>query len=60
LEPWVVGASPATVITQIVRGAQLPANQTYPAGTWAAALTMSAAAAVVAGGSALVFVRRDG
>ena len=60
LEPWVVGASPSTVITQIVGGVQLPASQTYPAGTWAAVLTMAAAAAVVAGGSTLVFVRRDG
>jgi hypothetical protein len=60
LEPWVVGASPDTVVTQIVGGVQLPASQTYPAGTWAAVLTMAAAAVVVAGGSALVFVRRDG
>ena len=60
LEPWVVGASPDTVITQIVGGVQLPASQTYPAGTWAAVLTMAAAAAVVAGGSALMFIRRDG
>ena len=55
-----MGASPATVITQIVGGVQLPASQTYPAGTWAAVLTMAAAAAVVAGGSTLVFVRREG
>jgi hypothetical protein len=60
LEPWVVGASPATVVTQIVGGVQLPASQIYPAGMWAAALTMAAAAAVVAGASALLFVRRDG
>lgn len=60
LEPWVVGASPATVIMQIVGGGQVPANQTYPAGMWAAAITMSLVAAVVASGCAVAFVRRDG
>jgi ABC-2 type transport system permease protein len=60
LEPWVVGASPSTVITQIVGGAQLPASQIYPAGIWAAALTMALGATAIAGGSALVFLRRDG
>ena len=60
LEPWVVGATPDTVVQQIVGGAQLPASQTYPAGMWAAALTMVAAVVVIAAGSALVFVRRDG
>ena len=60
LEPWVVGATPDTVVQQIVGGAQLPASETYPAGTWAAALTTVAAVVAVAAGSALVFVRRDG
>lgn len=60
LEPWVVGASPATVIMQIVGGTQLPADQTYPAGMWAAALTMWLVALAIAGGGALLFARRDG
>jgi ABC-2 type transport system permease protein len=60
LQPWIVGASPGTVITELVGGAQLPASQTYPAGTWAATLTMLAVAAVVAGVGALVLTRRDG
>lgn len=60
LQPWVVGASPGTVVTEIVGGAQLPASQTYPAGTWAAALTMVLVAVAVAGGGALALFRRDG
>jgi len=60
LEPWVVGASPGTVITEVVGGAQLPANQTYPAGTWAAALTMLLVAAVIAAAGAITLTRRDG
>jgi ABC-2 type transport system permease protein len=59
LEPWVIGASPGTVITQMVGGAQLADSQTYPAGTVAAALTMVGVAAVVALAGALVFARRD-
>jgi ABC-2 type transport system permease protein len=60
LEPWIVGASPGTVVTEIVGGAQLPANQTYPAGTWAATLTMLLVAVVIAAGGALALTRRDG
>ena len=60
LEPWVVGATPGTVVTQVVDGAQLASDQTYPAGDWAAVLTMLAVAtaAALAGGVALH--RRDG
>lgn len=60
LERWVVGASPGTVITQLVHGAQLPTEQTYPPGAWPAALTMLGVAAVVAVVSGLVLERRDG
>jgi hypothetical protein len=60
LERWIVGASPGTVITQAVGGAQLPHNQTFPGGASAAALTMLVVAAVVALGGALTFLRRDG
>jgi ABC-type transport system involved in multi-copper enzyme maturation permease subunit len=60
LQPWIVGASPSTVVTEIVGGGQLPASQTYPAGTWAATLTMLLVAAVVAGGGAFALLRRDG
>jgi hypothetical protein len=60
LEPWVVGASPATVVTQVVGGAQLASDQTYPAGDLAAVLTMAAVAAAVAAVAAAVLHRRDG
>ena len=60
LQRWVVGASPGTVVTQLVHGAQLPPDQTYPGGAWAAALTMLGVAAVVAGASGVAFQRRDG
>jgi hypothetical protein len=60
LQPWVVGASPATVVTQVVGGAQLATDQTYPPGDLAAVLTMVAVAAVVAAVGAVVLQRRDG
>jgi hypothetical protein len=60
LEPWVVGASPATVVTQVVGGAQLASDQTYPPGDLAAVLTMLAVAAAVALVGAVVLHRRDG
>ena len=60
LEPWVVGASPGTVITQVVGGAQLPTDQTYPPGDWAAVATMLAVATVVAVAAGIAFHRRDG
>jgi ABC-2 type transport system permease protein len=60
LQPWVVGASPGTVITQSVNGAQLAHDQTYPGGTTLAILTMVAVAAVVVIGSGIAFARRDG
>ena len=60
LEPWVVGASPGTVVTQVVGGAQLASDQTYPWGDWAAVLTMLGVAAVVAIAAGVVFQRRDG
>jgi ABC-2 type transport system permease protein len=60
LQPWIVGASPGTVISEIVGGTQLPANQTFPAGPWVAALTMVLVAGVVAVGGAIALARRDG
>ncbi len=60
LQPWVVGASPGTVITQAVHGAQLASDQTYPGGTVLAALTMVLVAVVVVAGSGYAFLRRDG
>jgi hypothetical protein len=60
LEPWVVGASPGTVVTQVVGGAQLASDQTYPPGDLAAVATMLAVAAIAAVVGAVVLQRRDG
>jgi hypothetical protein len=60
LQPWVVGASPSTVVSEVVGGVSLPSDQTFPSGSWAAVLAMLGVAAVVAGAGALVFSRRDG
>jgi ABC-2 type transport system permease protein len=60
LQRWVVGASPGTVVTQIVGGAQLPVEQAYPRGGWAAAATMVLAAAFVCVAGFVTFLRRDG
>jgi ABC-2 type transport system permease protein len=60
LQPWIIGASPDTVVSEIVGGRQLAASQTFPAGTWAAAVTMLAVAVAVAGAGAFAFLRRDG
>lgn len=59
LEPWVVGASPGTVITQVVEGGQLSSSQTYPPGTAAAVVTMLLVAAAVAVVAASELARRD-
>jgi ABC-2 type transport system permease protein len=60
LQPWIVGASPGTVVTQFVHGGQLASDQAFPSGTALAAVTMvaTAAALVIVGGVA--FARRDG
>lgn len=60
LQSWVVGASPGTVITQAVGGAQLANDQTFPGGTALAVLTMALVATAVALGSGYAFIRRDG
>lgn len=60
LQSWVVGASPATAITQVVGGGQLAADQTYPGGTALALVTMVGVAGVVVLGSGIAFGRRDG
>lgn len=60
LQRWVVGASPGTVVTEMVGGAQLAPDQTYPGGPWLAALTLLAAVAAVAVAGGVVLARRDG
>lgn len=60
LQPWVVGASPGTVVTQFVHGAQLASDQTYPGGTGWAAATMLLVALAAAQAGGVVFERRDG
>lgn len=60
LQPWVVGASPGSVVTQVVGGAQLSADQTFPAGTAAAVLAMLAVSGLSACAAALALGRRDG
>ncbi|HEY1829646.1 MAG TPA: ABC transporter permease [Acidimicrobiales bacterium] len=60
LQPWVVGASPSQVISEVAGGLRLPDNQTFPAGPWLAALTMVLVAVAVAVAGALAFARRDG
>jgi len=60
VQPWVVGASPGTVITQIVGGAQLTPSQAFPAGTLAAAATLVLLTAAVATAGGVTLIRRDG
>jgi len=60
LQPWVVGASPGTVASEIVGGQPLPTSQVYPAGVAAAIGTMLLVALVAATAAAYSFVRRDG
>ncbi|MET3961521.1 ABC-type transport system involved in multi-copper enzyme maturation permease subunit [Marmoricola sp. OAE513] len=60
LQEWVVGASPGTVVTQFVSGAQLAADQRFPGGAAAAASAMLAVAALAVLVAAAAFHRRDG
>ncbi|HET6963951.1 MAG TPA: hypothetical protein VFH58_04205 [Acidimicrobiales bacterium] len=60
LQPWVVGASPGTVVTQLVEGGQLLPGQSYPAGAWAALATMLLATLALSCVGGAVFGRRDG
>jgi ABC-2 type transport system permease protein len=60
LQETVVGASPGTVITQLVHSGQLAPEDTFPGGTALAVTTMLAVAAVVVLASGVAFVRRDG
>lgn len=60
LQPWVVGASPGTVVTQFVHGAQLASDQSYPGGAAWGALTMLLVAVTVVSVGAIAFARRDG
>jgi hypothetical protein len=59
LEPWIVGASPGTVITQVVGGAQLADNATFPGGAGAAVVTMVLVATAVAVAGAVIMLNRD-
>jgi ABC-type transport system involved in multi-copper enzyme maturation permease subunit len=60
LQPWVVGSSPGTVVTQFVHGAQLSTAETYPGGTALAAVTMLIVAVAVVNVGGFAFARRDG
>jgi ABC-type transport system involved in multi-copper enzyme maturation permease subunit len=60
LQPWVVGASPGPVITQIVGNSQLATDQAYPPGAVAAALTLVAITAGIAAAGGYALYRRDG
>lgn len=59
LQPWVVGASPGVVITEIVGNSRLATSQTYPPGAAAAALTLLAVSSVAAFVGGWAFLRRD-
>lgn len=59
LQRWVVGASPSTVVTQFVGGAQLPAEQAFPGGSWAGLVAMLLVGAVVVFATGAAFRRRD-
>ena len=59
LQRWVVGASPGTVVVQMVGGGQLAPDQTYPGGPWPAALTLVLVSAAIAVAGGLVLARRD-
>jgi ABC-2 type transport system permease protein len=60
LQPWVVGASPGPVITQVVGNSQLAAGQAYPPGVAAAAVTLLAVAVAIAACGAYALLQRDG
>lgn len=60
LQPWIVGAAPGVVVTQIVGNSQLANDQTFPPGTTAAALTLIAVSVAIAAVGGWSLVRRDG
>lgn len=60
LQPWVVGASPGPVITQLVGNSTLGADQTFPPGAGAAAIVLAAVAVAVAACGGYALLRRDG
>jgi ABC-2 type transport system permease protein len=60
LQETVVGASPGSVVTQLVRSGQLAPEETFPGGTALAVLTMVGVALVVVLGSGIAFAHRDG
>jgi ABC-2 type transport system permease protein len=60
LQRWVIGASPSNVVTQMVGRGQLPSQQWFPGGPWAAAITMILVMAAVGLIGLASFARRDG
>ena len=60
LQRWVVGASPGTVVTQMVGGGQLAPDQTFPGGPGLAAATLALVAVVLGVIGGLSLSRRDG
>jgi hypothetical protein len=60
LQPWVVGASPGPVVTQLVGNSQLAADQAFPPGGGLAAVTLLVAAAAIAAIGGWALARRDG
>ena len=60
LQPWIVGASPGTVITQIVGNSTLTSSESYPPGAALAAVTFIAVAIAIAAGGLYALQRRDG
>lgn len=59
LQRWVVGASPATVVSRFAGNVRLPADESFPGGEWAALAAMLVVAAVVVVATGIVFARRD-
>lgn len=60
LQPWIVGASPGPVVTQLVGNTQLAADQTFPPGAGIAAVTLLVVALAIAAVGGWALVRRDG
>ena len=60
LQPWVVGASPGPVITQIVGNSTLTSSESYPPGAALAAVTFVAVAIAIAAAGLYALQRRDG
>lgn len=55
LQPVVIGASPPTVVTQFVGGAQLPSDQAFPGGPFLALIAMAAVGLVIVAAVGVTF-----